>query len=57
MTIKNYEVTYTWEGTLEVEAKNEEEARNKIEYWMSGGSAPWDLFTQSDESVEVTNEN
>ena len=57
MTIKNYEVTYTWEGTLEVEAKNEEEALNKIEYIISKGSAPGNLFSTSDERIEVTNEN
>jgi len=55
--MKTYEVTYTWEGTLEVEAKNEEEALNKIEYIISKGSAPGNLFSTSDERIEVTNEN
>tara|TARA_Y100001951_G_C11142149_1_gene184300 strand:- start:48 stop:212 length:165 start_codon:yes stop_codon:yes gene_type:complete len=51
--MKEFEVTYTWEGTLEVEAKNEAQALAKIEYWMNEGSAPWDLFCMSDERTDV----
>jgi hypothetical protein len=54
MSKEAYEVTYTWVGTLEVEAENEEGAIAEAERELGNHRAPQELFDFDDETMEVT---
>lgn len=49
-----YTVTYTWEGTLEVEAENEEEARQAaIREVDNCGGIPMRVFSCTEDGFEA----
>jgi hypothetical protein len=54
MSKEAYEVTYTWVGTLEVEAKDEDDALAVAHKELGNHRAPQELFDLDDETMEVT---
>ena len=52
--MKTFEVTYTWSGTLEVEAGDEDAAVEKAWEEMMKHPAPMNLFDYDDDTMEVT---
>ena len=52
--MKTFEVTYTWVGTLDVEAENEDAAVEKAWEEMAKHPAPMNLFDCEDDTMEVT---
>ena len=52
--MKTFEVTYTWSGTLDVEAGDEDAAVEKAWEEMMKHPAPMNLFDYDDDTMEVT---
>lgn len=52
---ETFEVTYTWVGTLEVEAKDEDDALKEVNEQIGDCAGdPRMLFDLDDETMEVT---
>ena len=51
---ETFEVTYTWVGTLEVEAVDADAALEEARRELSQHRAPQELFDFDDETMEVT---
>ena len=52
--MKDYRITYTWRGDLEVEAESEEDAMEQMHEELGGCQGdPRGLFSLDDESFEV----
>ena len=57
MSMKDYRITYTWRGDLEVEAESEEDAMKQMHEELDGcGGDPRALFMLDDEEFEVEEE-
>tara|TARA_R100000963_G_C4631617_1_gene96579 strand:+ start:992 stop:1159 length:168 start_codon:yes stop_codon:yes gene_type:complete len=55
--MKDYRITYTWRGDLEVEAESEEDAMKQMHEELDGcGGDPRALFMLDDEEFEVEEE-
>jgi hypothetical protein len=50
----SYKVTYTWSGTLQVEAEDEDVAVEKAWAELMKHPAPMNLFDFTDDTMEVT---
>jgi|TARA_R100001530_G_C4304551_1_gene151377 hypothetical protein len=51
--METFEVTYTWAGTLEVEAEDEDSALEVAAEALKGDH-PFNIFDWDDETMEVT---
>ena len=49
-----FEITYTWVGTLELEAVDEDAALKEARRELGQHRAPQELFDFDDETMEVT---
>jgi len=49
-----FEITYTWVGTLELEAEDEDAALKEARRELGQHRAPQELFDFDDETMEVT---
>jgi|TARA_R110000824_G_scaffold281269_1_gene469589 hypothetical protein len=52
--MKTFEVTYTWTGTLDLEAEDEDGALEEARRELGQHRAPQELFDFDDETMEVT---
>jgi hypothetical protein len=52
--METFEVTYTWIGTLEVEAEDADGALREARRELGQHRAPQELFDFDDETMEVT---
>ena len=52
--MKTFEVTYTWVGTLDVEAEDKDSALEEANKALAEGSSPFNVFDWDDETMEVT---
>ena len=52
--MKTFEVTYTWTGTLDLEATDEDDAIEKAREEMMKHHTPMNLFDCEDRHKEVT---
>ena len=52
--METFEVTYTWVGTLDVEAEDDDAAVEKAWAELAKHPAPMNLFDCEDDTMEVT---
>ena len=52
--METFEITYTWVGTLELEAEDEDGALEEARRELGQHRAPQELFDFDDETMEVT---